>query len=65
MAGGGVGALLGGSSTSSSHPSETGAVGMTGFEGSCGDGVGDLTEGAADLIDGVADLAVPVVADLT
>jgi len=32
-AGDGVGALRGGSSTSSSHPSETGAVGMLGLEG--------------------------------
>lgn len=32
-AGGGVGALVGGSLTSSSHPSETGAVGMVGLEG--------------------------------
>jgi X-X-X-Leu-X-X-Gly heptad repeat protein len=54
---GGVGALLGGSSTSSSHPSDTGAVGMTGLEEGFGEGVGvDLTGGATDLTDGVTDL---------
>jgi hypothetical protein len=65
-AGGGVGALLGGSSTSSSHPSETGAVGMTGFEVGLGEGVGvDLTGGAAALTGAAAGLVEPLVVGLT
>ena len=65
-AGGGVGALLGGSSTSSSHPSDTGAVGMVDFEGASGEGVGvGLTGGTTDLTGAAAGLVEPLVVGLT
>lgn len=65
-AGGGVGALLGGSSTSSSHPSDTGAAGMVGFEVGLGEGVGVvLTGGAAALTGAAAGFAEPLVVGLT
>ena len=65
-AGGGVGALLGGSSTSSSHPSDTGAVGMTGFGVGLGEGVGvALTGGATDLIGAAVGLVEPLLVGLT